>query len=235
MPERDFLPRNPEEFTAWHQNWTDRLPQFAVKYGITDDITQRTISENIWLQYWVQAKLEAEMQKQQVNDYYKDIAEGNEGDPEPQEPIFTLPPDKPTKIVLPGLRKRIKQTASFIKGNKAVYSKSDGEALGIVGAKISPAPDSIQPVISAETQPFGYKYKLTVNKRFGATMYDILTRHKGEDTFTRTDSGSEKEMIVTVNPKTPGAIERLEIIVQLKRKGEDYGQPSSPVYVNVNP
>ena len=43
--------------------------EFAAKYGIGEDVIKQTQDDNLWIQYLVQAKHEAEIQKKQVEDY----------------------------------------------------------------------------------------------------------------------------------------------------------------------
>ena len=40
---------------------------------------------------------------------------------------------------------------------------------------------------------------------------------------------------VTITPTTPGDAEQIQVRVQLRKSNADYGQPSEPAYVTVNP
>jgi hypothetical protein len=44
-----------------------------------------------------------------------------------------------------------------------------------------------------------------------------------------------KSCDVTLTPTTPGVPEKLQVVIQLKRNNENYGQPSDAVSVTVNP
>jgi hypothetical protein len=129
----DWLPEKPEEFAEWLVNFNKQLPgALATKYNIGAGELAQLSKDNDWTQYWVQAKLQTEMQKKQINDYFDTITkEPNE--PQPAEPALSLPPDTPLPVP-PGMRRRIRDLAAKIKGQKAIYNNADGELLGIVGS-----------------------------------------------------------------------------------------------------
>jgi hypothetical protein len=146
----DWLSEKPEEFAEWLDNYSARLPgTLATKYGITADELTQLARDNAWTQYWVQAKLQTEMQKTQVNDYYKTIT-SEPDEPQPAEPSLSLPPDAPPPVP-PGMRKRIRDLAAKIKGQKSIYNSADGELLGIVGSTQT-RPANPKPVFNLTTK-----------------------------------------------------------------------------------
>ena len=149
MADGDWLPKPPEEFLEWIINFNQKLPgALATKYGISAATVTQLQADTDWTVYWVPAKFQTEAQKTQVNDYYDTITtEPNE--PKPVEPTLSLPPDPPAAVP-PGIRKRIRDIASAIKGQKSIYNQADGEVLKIVGG--APAkPDNPKPVFDLET------------------------------------------------------------------------------------
>ncbi len=69
----------------------------------------------------------------------------------------------------------------------------------------------------------------------GADMYDVQIRRLNQEGWQTVKSGTGKSVSFTVAPTTPGQAEKIEVRVLLKRKNENYGQPSAPAYVTVSP
>jgi hypothetical protein len=46
---------------------------------------------------------------------------------------------------------------------------------------------------------------------------------------------SGKSADISITPTTPGDAEQIQVRVQLRKSNADYGQPSDPAYVTVNP
>lgn len=171
MAVEDWLPIRHEELAEWIENFNAKLPgTLAGKYGITLVELMQLTKDNDWMQ----AKLQTEMQKMQINDYFDTIIkEPNE--PQPAEPTLSLPPDAPVPVA-PGLRKRIRDIASKIKGQKAIYNQADGELLGIVGATATRL-DNPQPIFEVTTLS---NFSLQVDfKKAGFNAIRFEYQHKG--------------------------------------------------------
>jgi hypothetical protein len=145
----DWLPVKPELFAEWLENFNAKLPgTLATKYGITAGELAQLQKDNDWTQYWVQAKLQTEMQKKQINDYFDTITKEPD-EPQPAEPTLNLPEGTPAPVP-PGVRRRVRDIAAKIKGQKAIYNQADGELLGIVGTTAT-RPDSPKPTFDLTT------------------------------------------------------------------------------------
>jgi hypothetical protein len=108
-------------------------------------------------------------------------------------------------------------------------------ALDLVDTPPNISPGSVKPTIEAFPAAGNYEFALVTANRGESDMYDVQERRKGSETWKTIKSATGKSANVTVTPTTPGQAEQLQIRVQLKRKNENYGQPSDPVYVTVNP
>lgn len=113
------------------------------------------------------------------------------------------------------------------------------EQIGIAMAIVGPASDSLVPgeqkpdidVFGAATK---YHFSVVVSKRGDATMWDVYIMRKNGD-WTKLGSAEGKSADFTVVPSTPGDAEQLQVRVQLRKSNADYGEPSDPAYVTVNP
>lgn len=202
----DWLPEKPEEFEQWLDNFNEQLPgDLATKYNIGAEELRQLNKDNDWTQYWVQAKLQTEMQKTQINDYYTTIT--HEPDkPQPAEPSLSLPAGAPAPVP-PGMRRRIRDVAAKIKGQKAIYNSADGELLGIVGTQAS-RPDVPKPTfdlttlanftLRADYKKAGFKsIRFEYQHKGGAWQLGmIFTTSPGEFQVTPTVAGVAEQIMV---------------------------------------
>jgi hypothetical protein len=108
-------------------------------------------------------------------------------------------------------------------------------ALDLVDAPSNISPDTVKPTVEAFPVAGNYEFAAVVANRGKSDMIDVQARRKGSENWAVVKSGTGKSINVTITPTTPGQAEQLQIRVQLKRKNQNYGQPSDPVYVTVNP
>lgn len=115
------------------------------------------------------------------------------------------------------------------------YTKEIGEALGIE----VPSPDPFNPVdakptISLFPAAANHHFSCVVEKREAADMWQVWIQRKGGN-WELHSTYSGKSADVSVSLTTPGEPEQILVRVQLRKNNEDYGQPSDPVYVTLNP
>jgi hypothetical protein len=108
-------------------------------------------------------------------------------------------------------------------------------ALDLLDEPANISPDSVKPTIEQFPAAGNYEFALVAANRGESDMYDVQVRRKGSETWTTVKSATGKSVNVNIAPTTPGQAEQLQVRVQLKRKNENYGQPSDPVYVTVTP
>lgn len=226
----DWLPTNPEEFAAWLDNFDTKLPSFAEKYGISEAILTQLSADNAWTQYWVPAKDSTERQKTQVNSYYDTITKEPDAE-QPSDPTLSLPAGKPTPVP-PGMRRRIRDIASFIKGNKAVYAVADGKLLGIE------LPESSDAIVGSPEFDLSNKSNFALGVKFGKNGHGAVRfefRRKGEDAWTFINNLTTSPGELHINPKVAGTAEQIEIRAIFLDKDQPVGEYSDIKVVTIAP
>jgi hypothetical protein len=218
----DWLPRDPVEFAEWMTNYNTHLPgTLAAKYNITDVFLTQLERDTDWAVYWAQAKLQAKQQKKQVEDYYDTIT-GEPEAPQPAEPTFALPANKPASVP-PGMRKRIRDSRSQIVGMKSVYTEADGELLGIVGTTAGRTPNPTFDFL-ADTRP-NFTVRVAFLK-FGYTAARFEYQYKGENVWHFADKLTNSPGDLQIPPRTPNTAEQVLVRGILMDKNETVGQYS---------
>ena len=206
MP-RDYYPTNMDALAAWWANFIIQLTALAAKYGIDGTTVGDATKDNDWIQYWVQARHDADNLSQQLTKYFNSIS-GNDETLEPPAPINWVlqggvPNERP-----PGIEFRVRKIARDIK-NSMVYAVADGELLGIVSPP--PAPlnfAGMTPEFTLETL-VNFELKASFRKN-GMDALKFEFRHKGGNWlpagFLVTSPGT-----FAVMPTTPGTAEQIEV------------------------
>ncbi len=115
------------------------------------------------------------------------------------------------------------------------YAKADGEAMGFeapTSANIIPA--QVKPTIQVTGAANNHHFSIVVSGRADSTMWDVYIMRKGGN-WTKQDTCSGKSADISVPLQTPGDAEQIQVYVQLRKSNADYGQPSDPAYVTLNP
>ena len=66
-------------------------------------------------------------------------------------------------------------------------------------------------------------------------MWKLFGRKLNSEKWTELASGTGKSGTVKITPTSEGSPERMEIMIQLFKANEPYGQSSDPQYVTFNP
>lgn len=226
----NWLPTNPEDFAAWMQNFDNELPGFAEKYGISAATLSEVAADNDWTQYWVPAKDSAERQKTQINSYYDTITKEPEAE-QPTDPTLSLPAGKPAPV-LPGIRRRIRDIASFMKGNKAVYAVADGKLLGIE------LPESSGALVGSPDFDLWGKSNFALGVKFGKHGHSSVRlefRRKGDDVWTFITNLTTSPGELHIPPKVAGVAEQIEIRAIFLDKDQPVGEYSDIKVVTITP
>ena len=218
----DYLPTNPQEFADWMINYNKNLPgDMATKYNITTDFLTQLAADTAWAVYWAQAKSQADLQKAQLTDYYKTITTEPD-EPQPAEPTFALPPNPPAAVP-PGMRRRVRDSVSQIKGMKAVYNQADGEFLGIIGTTASRPSNPILE-FNAETRP-NFVLRLTFSKQgYTAARYEY--QYKGENVWHFGTILTNSPGDLAIPPQVAGVAEQVLVRGILMDKNTPVGEYS---------
>ena len=228
----DFYKRNMEDRAAWHENLAAHIGDFKIKYGIPTAVIDQIVADALWLSYWVAYRHGFDASSQQLTKFFNTIA-GN--DDSLEEPLaFTVaPPDSPPDQVPPGIEKRARDLASFMKGNKAVYSEADGELLGIVADEETK--EAVENMTASFTLTTQAEFKLKADfKKNGMDGIRFEYRYIGgtwNPAGVLLTSGGK----FTVPPTTPGVGQQVEIRGIYIKGNDDVGNFSPAVAAFIAP
>lgn len=215
----DWYPQGADSRAAWHANWAAQLPALATKYGIAAAATTQVAADNTWMQYWVQARHDADQLKQQLTKYFNEIG-GSDPSLDPPAPIdFTLQGTAPAEVP-PGIEFRTREIARQIKGH-ASYATADGELLGIVSPKETNGDLSeLTPEFTLKTLA-NFELEATFKKQ-GMDALKFEVRHKGGNwqmaAFLLTSPGT-----FAVVPAAAGVAEQIEVRAVYLQKNNPVG------------
>lgn len=109
-----------------------------------------------------------------------------------------------------------------------------GTALGYGGGGTKPIASEVKPTIDLTAAASNSHFSIVVSGRGEANMWDVYIIRK-VGTWTKVETCSGKSADVHVTLTTPGDAEQIQVRVQLRKANADYGQPSDPAYVTLNP
>lgn len=225
----DFIPSNWSAFGDWSQNFNTQLQVLAPKYGISAAKLAQTAKDNAWIQYWVPSKVAAKNQKKQLDDYVSAVSNGALNDPKLNDPTWALAGEPPVTVD-PGVKKRFREIAAFIKAQKSIYTQADGELLGIVSADESNSlPDSYTPDVKFDSEPnFALEAEF---RKYGLDALRIEFRHKGGE-WQLAAILTSSPGVFNIHPATAGQAEQIELRCVFIVKNQPYGN-YSPIYTAV--
>jgi len=229
----DWYPSAMDALSAWWANFLLRLPDFEGKYPILSTRKAELNAAGEWIQYWVAARHSFDETSKQLSKYFGTIA-GNDPGADPPAPINTaLPPGKPAEVP-PGIESMIREVRREVVG-LSNYAEADGEAMGFEATAQTPLnPNDVKPTIDVFGAANNSHFSVVVTGRGDATMWDVYILRKGGN-WTKQETCSGKSADITITLTTPGDAEQIQVRVQLRKSNADYGQPSEPAYVTVNP
>jgi len=222
-----------DELAVWWRNFTLRRPEFESKYQVLKTNGAALIAIGAWMGYWVDTRHTFDDMSKQLSKYYSDIA-GKDPLVDPPSPIvWTLPPGTPAEVPT-GIEEFIRDIRREVVA-LTNYSKADGEAMGFEATKSAPiSPNLLKPAIQLFGAANNNHFSIVVTGRGEATMWDVYFLRKG-GTWTKHTTAEGKSADITVPLTTPGDAEQIQVYVQMRKANADYGQPSDPVYVTLNP
>jgi len=158
-----------------------------------------------------------------------------DGDPSEDIPVYPTTPafTLPNPAAKPGAYQRFVDRGKRWK-TAAGWTPEIGTALGYDGPAAKPVPGTVKPTIQAFPAAHGAHFSLVVSGRGEATMWDVYIIRKGGSP-TKLTSGEGKSADIYVTLSSPGDAEQIQVYVQLRKSNADYGQPSEPVFVTLNP
>lgn len=229
----DWYAKSLDGLAAWWANFLLQYPNFQGKYPILHDNNAALIAAGAWVEYWVDARHSFDETSKQISAYFNTIAGNDPNADPPSLPIVALPPNTPAEVP-PGIETFIRDIRREVVG-MTNYAKADGEAMGFeapTSANIIPA--QVKPTIQVTGAANNHHFSIVVSGRADSTMWDVYIMRKGGN-WTKQDTCSGKSADISVPLQTPGDAEQIQVYVQLRKSNADYGQPSDPAYVTLNP
>lgn len=229
----DWYPKTMDSLSAWWANFLLQFPNFESKYPVLHTNNAALNAAGAWVAYWVDARHSFDETSKQISAYFNTITGNDPNADPPSLPVVGLPPNTPAEIP-PGLESFIREIRREVVG-LTNYAKADGEAMGFEAtAAANIIPSQVKPTIQAFGAANNHHFSIVVTGRGEATMWDVYIMRKGGN-WTKHDTCSGKSADVSVPLQTPGDAEQIQVYVQLRKSNADYGQPSDPVYVTLNP
>jgi hypothetical protein len=183
------------------------------------------------MQYWVQARHNADELMQQLTRYFNTIT-GKDPNADPPAVVSGNVGSGAPAEVPPGIEFYIRETRREVV-NSGNYATADGEAMGFEAATVTPTdPSTMKPDFNAETQA-DFALKITFRK-FGMDGQRFEYRHKGGDWLpagTLLVSGGS----LTIAPQTPGTAEQVELRSFFIQGNDTVGQVSDTKTATIAP
>lgn len=170
--------------------------------------------------------------KKTVFQIKQNVYNGVPGEPVAPLPVFAVPA-VPFPLISGCLTEALERHRRW----KAApgYTEAIGIALGIAGSTPPPDPGEVKPVIEVSAAQTGGLFSVVVSNRGESDMWDVLLLGKGDVIWEVKKSATGKSTDVVIPPNAANDPQQFQVRVQLKKKNQNYGQPSDIVYVTVNP
>lgn len=229
----DWYKRTMDELAAWWVNFLLRFPEFESKYPVLHSNNAAIVAAGNWVEYWVNARHSFDETSKQVSAYFNTISGNDPSADPPSVPVVTLPPNTPPEVP-PGIAKFIRDIRREVVSSTN-YAKADGEAMGFEATSVAPiVPNLVKPAIQAFAAANDHHFSIVVSGRAESDMWELWIQRKGGN-WELQGTYSGKSVDASVPLTVPGEPEQILARVQLRQKNTNYGQPSDPVYVTLNP
>ncbi len=208
---RRWYPTNRDARAAWHANFAAKLPALAAKYNISAGTLLEVDADNDWIQFWTQARNDADSQRQAFTRYFNDISGDDTKLAPPAAVVWQITAGAPAEVP-PGMEARVYLIADQILGNMD-YAEADGELLGITvpgGGGSSPLGpgDPVSPVFELRTlASFELEAKF---KKEGNSAVKFQYRYIG-GTWATAATLLASPGSFFVPPSVPGVAQQIEV------------------------
>lgn len=233
MASQDWYQRTMAGLAAWWANFDFRRTEFEAKYPILATEKNKLAAIAAWVAYWVEARNSFDETSKQLTTYFNTIVGNNPNADPPLVPVVALPPGVPPDVD-PGIEKFIRDIRREVVG-LTNYAKADGEALGFEAPTAAPiSPNLVKPDLQVFGAANNHHFSAVVSGRAESDMWDVYIMRKGGN-WEKHSTCTGKSADISVSLQSPGDAEQIQVYVQLRKNNADYGQPSDPVYVTLNP
>lgn len=157
---------------------------------------------------------------------------------EPGETINAFPPVVNGAFPKSPLAGNLALTNEKIRRFKAApgYTFQIGVTLGIEDVTPNVVdPATVKPTLQAFSAATDYVVSIVTANRGNSDQWTVSLLRKGSANWENVGSFTGKSADITITPTVPGDAEQIQIRIQLKKSNANYGQPSDPTYVTINP
>lgn len=232
IPSKTFFPTSLLDRVAWYANFNTHAQAEGLNYGLAQAEVDQIKDDNNLMQFLGDSYLPLEGYSQGWTAFRNVITTGAIGEPKPDIP--TAPTISPPTIPPTGIFSRINKYRDIVRASLN-YTKEVGETWGIEPSAPTPiSPTTVKPVIQLFGAANNHHFSIVVTGRGDATMWDVFIMRKGGN-WEKVETCSGKSADIAVALQSPGDAEQIQVYVQLRRSNTDYGQPSDPAYVTLNP
>lgn len=233
IPSNRWFPSNLPARAVWYQNFSEKFSDVATSLGFSAADVGGVEQDNQLMQFLAQTIAQLDTYEDAVKKFLAIITEDEIGKPIPMfpaNPNFVLPVEQPT-----GVFERLVKLVDRIKVAPN-YTDEIGALLGILPTTSgSVSPDAVKPTIRAFAATNGYEFSIVVSDREKATQWNVEILREGQTKWQTVKTATGKSVDVEAQPTIEGKPERIQVRVQLIKNNEDYGQPSDPTFVTLNP
>lgn len=232
IPNPAWVPLSLQERAAWMQNQNDKAQAEGLNYGLTQANLDQIKDDNNMIQFLATGFVSIDTFGKSWTAFRNGIMTQPIGSPafEYPDPLALNGPVIPPT----GIFQRIIEYRDVVRSSLN-YTIQVGESWGYEPVAPQPFnPNDVKPTIKTFEAEHNYHFSIVVAGRAEAVMWDVYIMRKGGE-WTKHGSYQGKSADITITPTIPGDPERLQVYIQLRKNNADYGQPSDPAYVTLNP
>ncbi|MFZ1702341.1 MAG: hypothetical protein WBO10_02745 [Pyrinomonadaceae bacterium] len=232
IPSKSFFPTSLLDRVGWYGNFDAQAQNEGLNYGLVQDDLDQIAEDNAMMQFIGTSFVSLDAYSQAWTAFRNTLMMGTIGEPTPDVP------GAPTLVGVPvpptGIFQRINKYRDIVRASLK-YTKEVGEAWGIEPSKSEPhSPTSVKPTIQLFGAANNHHFSIVTSERGEATMWDVYIMRKGAN-WEKHSTCSGKSADISVTLSSPGDAEQIQVYIQLRKNNADYGQPSDPAYVTLNP
>lgn len=234
IPSPTWFPRSLQERAAWYENFNFQAQSTGATLGLTvDDLTQIN-EDNTMMQFLASTAVTFESFNESLTLFRNIVTTGDIGDTAPPFPAFPSP-GIPLITPVVGIFERLSDVYRTRIMASEAYTEEQGALYGIIGGKPEPPdPATVKPTLVATPAMMGNLFSAVVSNRAQSDQTQILAAEVGSSDWKVVGTLTGKSADLTYT-NTTGKPVQLQVIAQLRKGNENYGQPSDIVLVTVNP
>ena len=234
VPSPTFYPTNLQARAAWHANNNAHAQAEGLNYGLTQANLEQIKDDNNMMQFIAGSFVTLDAFEKAWTAFRNGITTEAVGTPQFEIPDALVLQGAPV-LVPNGIFQRVIEYRDVVRASLN-YTTEVGAAWGYEGTTPQPLnPVDVKPTITVEGAATNYHFSVVAAKREQADSFKVFVLRKGTAGWVEVATATGKSLDVHLTPQVPGEPEQLQVRIQLRKNNQDYGQPSDPAYVTINP